>query len=293
MKVPLAKEFPEIPKLKLAVVGHVEWVSFVSVKELPTHGSINHALDFLEEPAGGGAVAAVKLSQISGVTVDFFTALGNDSIGKKCYERLSELGLNVSASWKDKPTRKGISLVDKKGDRAITIIGERLQPNSNDNLPWEILNEYDGVFTTATDLKGLILCRKAKILTGTPRIDIEIIKQSNIQLDALIGSGLDSGEKFSKSNFKVLPKLIIKTKGEKGCDAWPLGEFESYKIKDNVVDSYGCGDSFAAGVTLGLAAGFDIKTCISLGSLCGAQNTQYLGPYEDSLSIKNQTKIGL
>ena len=45
----------------VGVVGHVEWVSFVAVEELPVAGSIDRATAFLEEPAGGGAVVAVQL----------------------------------------------------------------------------------------------------------------------------------------------------------------------------------------------------------------------------------------
>ena len=61
--------------LNLAVVGHVEWVSFVAVEQLPVAGSIDRATAFLEEPAGGGAVVAVQLARLSGKRVhesDFF-----------------------------------------------------------------------------------------------------------------------------------------------------------------------------------------------------------------------------
>jgi ribokinase len=60
--------------LNLAVVGHVEWVSFVAVEQLPVAGSIDRATAFLEEPAGGGAVVAVQLARLSGKRVRFFTS---------------------------------------------------------------------------------------------------------------------------------------------------------------------------------------------------------------------------
>ena len=47
---------PPLPPQRLAVVGHVEWVSFVVVESLPSAGQIQHALEMLEQPAGGGAV---------------------------------------------------------------------------------------------------------------------------------------------------------------------------------------------------------------------------------------------
>ena len=41
-------------------------------------------------------------------------------------------------AWRDQPSRRGLSLVDHTGDRAITVIGERLTPTAEDSLPWEL-----------------------------------------------------------------------------------------------------------------------------------------------------------
>ena len=45
--------------VRVAVVGHVEWVQFARVDALPAAGDIVHADPLLAVPAGGGAVAAV------------------------------------------------------------------------------------------------------------------------------------------------------------------------------------------------------------------------------------------
>ena len=79
---------PPLPPLRLAVVGHIEWVSFIGVERLPAAGSISHANTFLEEPAGGGAVVAVQLARLTGQRVSFFTALGRDAIGRQSADRL-------------------------------------------------------------------------------------------------------------------------------------------------------------------------------------------------------------
>jgi ribokinase len=36
------------------------------------------------------------------------------------------------------------------------------------------------------------------------------------------------------------------------------------------VDSYGCGDSFAAGLTVGLARGLELDEALAVGARCGA-----------------------
>jgi len=50
-------------RLRVASVGHVEWVQFARVEHVPQAGEVAHAEDPFEEPAGGGAVAAVQLAR--------------------------------------------------------------------------------------------------------------------------------------------------------------------------------------------------------------------------------------
>ena len=152
----------KLPKLKLAVIGHIEWVTFLRVDQLPLAGEISHAEDSFEDAAGGAAVAAVQMARLINGPVDLITSLGKDNYGEKCYERLTKLGLNLKVAWREKPTRKGISLISNDGERAITVIGERLQPIASDDLPWSEMKNYDGIFVTATDKDGLRLARKAK-----------------------------------------------------------------------------------------------------------------------------------
>ena len=180
----------------LAVIGHQEWVTFLQVDALPRPGLISRAARSLEEPAGAGAVVAVQLARLTGTTVPFFTALGRDAIGRRSVERLRELGVDPHVAWRDQPSRRGLSLVDHTGDRAITVIGERLTPTAEDSLPWELLQDCDGVFVSATDADGLRRARAARVLTATPRLRLPVLQGAAVQLDALIGSALDPGEQL-------------------------------------------------------------------------------------------------
>ena len=80
--------------MNLAVVGHVEWVEFARVDHAPAPGEIVHVLETWEEPAGGGAVAAVQLANLSGACL-FFTALADDELGRRSHEELEALGVTV------------------------------------------------------------------------------------------------------------------------------------------------------------------------------------------------------
>ncbi len=272
-------EEPSLKGLKLAVIGHVEWVTFLSVDKLPIAGNISHAKIGLEEPAGGGAVAAVQLSRLVNNDVHFFTALGRDSTGEKSYERLEKMGLKLHVGWREKKTRKGISMTDQKGDRAITVIGERLQPTIKDRLPWDTLSTFDGVYITATNSLTLKKCRESAVLVTTPRIKLKTLEEARIKIDAFIGSGLDPDEKLISEEITPLPALRIATEGEHGGMAWPGGRYNAVKINKPIIDSYGCGDSFAAGVTAGLSAGWSFQNSINLGAQCGAECCTHFGPY--------------
>src|SRR6478735_4394502 len=124
--------------MRVAVVGHVEWVEFLRVPHLPSAGEIVHATDAWAEPAGGGAVAAVQLCKLAGAA-DFFTALGDDELGHRAHDQLADLGLRLQAVWRDETQRRGVTFVDGRGERTITVVGDRLVPRGSDPLPWDEL----------------------------------------------------------------------------------------------------------------------------------------------------------
>ena len=276
---------PPLPPLRLAVVGHIEWVSFIGVEMLPAAGSISHAKTFLEEPAGGGAVVAVQLARLTGQRVSFFTALGRDAIGRQSAERLSALGLDLQVAWRDGPSRRGVSFVDSSGERTITVIGERLTPGAADPLDWRQLADCDGAFITAADVAALQMCRQARWLGATPRVRLAVLQAAGIGLDALIGSGLDPGEAVPAEALEPAPLLRLATEGAWGGLATPGGRFPAPQLPKPLVDSYGCGDSFAAGVTAGLAAGWSVEQAVSLGCHCGAACAGGMGPYASQLRL--------
>ena len=268
-------------ELNLAVVGHIEWVTFVSVDKMPMQGLICHGNKIIEHAAGGGAVAAVQMSKLTNRQVHFFTSLGKDEIGEKCFEELSELGIQMHVAWREKPTRRGFSFVGENGDRAIAVVGERLQPIGTDSLRWDLLKTFDGVFITAGDVRTIQYCRKAQTVCATPRVKIKSLNEASIQLDALIGSNLDPDERISEDALFKKPKVTIMTEGALGGVVNPGGRFEPIVLAKKEIDSYGCGDSFAAGVTAGLAANWNIRKAIQLGAKCGADCATRFGPYRE------------
>lgn len=302
-------QLPALPPLRLAVLGHVEVVRFVEVPQLPGPGEIVRASHVHEVPAGGGAVVAVQLARLLGQPVPFFTSLGRDAAGERACKQLTDLGLELHVAWReDAPTREAITYVDAAGERTITVIGERLTPTAADPLPWELLAGCDGAFLTAADAAAIRLARSARVLTATPRTRLEILREAAVPLDALIGSALDPAERYSPGDLDPAPALVIATEGaaggrvltapvpsgSQGPGAWFTGandagsasqhsRFKAPLRQRPVRDTYGAGDSFAAGVTAGLAAGWELAEALSLGCHCGSACLDGRGPYPGQL----------
>ena len=247
---------------------------------MPKPGLISHSKESIEYPAGGGSVIAKRLQELTHSEVHFFTALGNDFYGNKCLNILQNMGIKLHVAWRDKPTRKGFSVIDSEGERSITIIGDRLAPTHKDNLDWNILNDMDGIFITAADKEIFKKSRIAKTLCTTPRVGLNIINESRIFLDGLIGSNLDPGEVFSLNELILKPKFVIKTEGENGGIIFPGGRYKAIENKEKKVDSYGCGDSFAAGILYGLSSNWDIEESLNLAKIMGRDCSEHFGPYE-------------
>lgn len=276
---------PSLPALKLAVIGHVEVVSFIAVETLPQPGMISHALRAHEEAAGGGAVVAVQMARLVGAGVPFFTALGDDALGHQAADSLRALGLELHVAWRQAPTRRAVTFIDASGERTITVIGERLTPEARDPLPWERLAAMDGVFVTAADAAALQRARTARVLAATPRVRLPVLQEAAVALDALIGSALDPGERTRVGDLTPEPRLRIATEGDRGGSRIPGGRFLAPERQQTVVDTYGAGDSFAAGVTTGLAAGWSVEEAISLGCHCGSACLDGAGPYGAQLRL--------
>jgi ribokinase len=272
----------------VAVVGHVEWVQFAHVAKVPRAGEVAHAHDLFEEPAGGGAVAAVQLARLAGEAV-LITALGEDEQGRRTVARLGELGVEVRASWRPEPTRRAVTLVDDAGERTITTLGARLEPFGGDaEAGWDSLDDLDAVYFTAGDLDALRAARsRARVLAASPRAYDAL--GHGVALDALVLSGRDEIERSEVGRAEAEADLVVLTEGGQGgsyrARSGEAGTWAPAPLPGAPVDSYGCGDSFAAGLTYGLGAGLAVADSLALGARCGAVCLTGSGPYERQLNL--------
>lgn len=266
--------------MRAAVVGHVEWVEFARVERVPAPGEIVRAESGFVEAAGGGGVAAVQLARLTGECT-LYTALGDDEAGARSRERLEQLGVRVEAAIRTgAPTRRAFTYVDAAGERTITVIGERLEARRADPLPWDELAGADAVYFTAGDPDSLRAARAAGALTATARV-MDVLERAGVELDAVVASSADPSERYRPID--PPPRLVAETAGAAG-GTWAAhdgrtGEWAAAAVPGPVRDAYGCGDSFAAGLTRALGDGLDPDRALALAAECGAACLAGDGPY--------------
>ncbi len=273
--------------MQVAVVGHVEWIEFAEVDHVPEPGEIVHADRTFQLPAGGGAVAAVQLAKLAGAAT-LYTAFGDDELGHRAERELRALGIEVQCVFRDEPQRRGFVYLDSDGERTITVLGPRLGPGGADPLPWERLDETDAVYLTAGDAEAVRHARRAGALVASAR-GLPTLVGSGVELDVLVASGKDAGERYERGQLDPPPRYVVRTLGAAG-GSWETpdrteGSWEATPLPGPLVDVYGSGDSFAAGLTFGMGRYGDIAAAAKLGARCGAACATGRGPYEGQLRL--------
>lgn len=272
---------------RTAVVGHVEWVEFVRVPHLPAAGEIVHAERAWEEAGGGGAVAAVQLAKLSDDSV-FFTALSDTDLGRRARAQLEKVPhLRVESVYRSTFQRRAVTHIDDAGERTITVIGDRMNPHANDPLPWDELSQVDSVYFTGGDAGALEAARRARVVVASTRV-LPLLADARVQLDVVVGSAADPSETYVKGDIDPEPTVAVRTEGPLG-GSYELaddaaGRWEPTPLPGEVRDAYGCGDSFAAGLTFGLGAGMPLDDALALGARCGAAVLTGHGPYQRQLT---------
>lgn len=253
------------------------------VPHLPQAGQIVAADESWDEVGGGGAVAAVQIRKLAG-GVHFFTALGDDEVGRRACQRLTEMGLTMHVAWRPPPQRRGITFVDARGERTITIIGPRLTAEDQDPLPWDLLDHCRGCYYTGGSPRQ---ARRAGQLVATTRVR-ELLQ--GIVPDVWVGSSHDEREVVNPGSLVPPARFCILTRGEEGGRYWTAEGEHSYAATPPPgppVDSYGCGDSFAGSLAFGFGSGLPAEEAIHLAGRCGAACLTGKGPYAGQLRLSD------
>jgi ribokinase len=241
---------------RVAVIGHVEWVTFAH-GEPPGRGQIATARSLFALPAGGGAITAVECARL-GARTRLYTALGTDAAAETARAFLAERGVEVVAAVREAAQTAALALLHADGERTIVVVGDNLQPAVDDPLPWHELAAVDAVCFTADDPGLLARARAAPVLVVTARRP-GAIAASGVAVDVVVGSAHDAAEELPPAGLPVAPGAVVTTHGaDGGTYALRDGRAGSYAPAvppGPFVDAFGAGDCFLAGLTVALACG--------------------------------------
>lgn len=265
--------------MKVAVVGHIEWSRFVRVDQLPKSGEVVRAKETWYEVAGGAGVAAAELARLTG-DCTLFTAVGKDAMGQQAIEQMRSLGVIVHASLLDEvPTKESLVYIDDNKERTITTIGRVVPSGLDTSLPWDELRMMDAVYFVSGDIAALQASRQSYMLISTARV-LPVLKEAGVSLDALVMSQKDDNELYVAGALDNEPTLVVQTLGKEGSQVVNGERYPAEIVNDDDFrDSYGCGDSFAAGLTYGLAQGLPVDETMKLAARSGAAAARRTGAH--------------
>ena len=110
---------------------------------------------------------------------------------------------------------------------------------------------------------------------------------ARVELDALVASATDEGERYEPGLLDPAPRLLALTDGAAGgalttADGTST-PWAAAPLPGPVVDAYGAGDCFAAGLTYALGDGQAPAEAAAFAARCGAACMTGRGPYEGQL----------
>jgi len=266
------------PSGHVTVIGHVEWVTHARGR-VPRGGEIVDLVDPLVEPAGGGGVAACAAARL-GAPTTLITALGNDHAARQSGEVLQARGIRVLAAWRSVAQTPALSVAGDDGERTILVVGPRLQVLGGEPLEWDRVDPAGGAYYAGEDPAALRRARRAGVLVVSARRVDDLI-QAGVTADVVVGSGADPAEDTERLPDHLIPAYRIITEGPRGGRIVDAGgseqRYEAVAVPGEVVDTYGCGDTFAAALTVGLARGLDVFAAARMGAAAAAECASWRG----------------
>jgi ribokinase len=264
--------------MRLAVVGHLEWVDFVDVDHVPAPGEIIYGTPVASVAAGGGAVAAVALARWGAESL-FFTSFGNDELGTRARAELVARGVTLHAMTRDTPQRRAVTLVDAQRERSIIVTGVRHVAHGDDPLPWHELAQCAAVYITGGDVAAVRAARAARVVVSTARI-LPLLREAGVVIDALVSSANDAAERYA-GELDPEPRLVVRTDGSRGGTYTLDGVTHTYAAVPATVtgDTYGAGDTFAAALTFALGEGRAPADAVAFACARAIEVLSVRGPY--------------
>ena len=200
-------------------------------------------------------MAAVQLAKLAGEAT-LFTALGNDEPGDQIDPSPEARGVRVRAVRRDLPQRRAVTLLDPEHERTIVTLGERLSPDGRRrHCPGTSWRSMDAIYFVSGDAEAL---RRTAAASGrAPRGCSPRSPRRAWSSTSWWAARRTRASATRHGDIEPPPRFVVRTAGaaggELGRRGGPDRRVEGGAAAGPPVDAYGCGDSFAAGLTYGLA----------------------------------------
>lgn len=270
---------------KIVVVGSINMDVVIRVPHIPVVGETILAQGQSLYGGGKGANQAIAASRLGG-NVYMIGCLGNDAYGQKLHQELINSGVSVEGIEFDPKTPTGTAFiyVSDQGDNNIVV-----NPGANSQVDKNQIDRYESLFDDAdyciiqmeipidTVEYVIDLCKKKGIkvmLNPAPAHklkdevfrDLYMILPNETELEILCG-GNGSLEEMAESLHKKGVENVIVTLGEKGCMLVNNEGIKHFPAPPFApVDTTAAGDSFVAGITVGLSEGMGLEKAIKFAS---------------------------
>ncbi len=273
---------------------------------LPGHFELDreHLASSLSLTLGSSSAIFAHNLALLGNRVGFHSAIGEDSLGKICLERLNQGGVDVSAVREFAAKQTGLTVILPQPEKRFILT----YPGVMAEMRFEDLNLDSVLNARHLHLSSFFLQQALR-----PRIAelFRLAKQSG--LSTSLDTNDDPEDRWAPDVLQVLKwvdvllpneheacrlaqsedplraldflaarvPLVVMKRGEKGALARRGSEiFDSSSPKVAPVDTIGAGDSFDAGFLHQFIRGGEIAECLRYGNLAGALSATRSGGTE-------------
>lgn len=280
---------------KIAVLGSSNMDFVFTVEEMARTGETIKSQSFRKVPGGKGANQACACGKLGGICT-FLSAVGRDDSGEKLLESLEEAGVRTDKVLRKEDDTTGMAaiMVNAKGDNSIVIVpganqacdGNYVEENRDvireaDILLTQFETPEDGVFKFIREGKA---AGKTVILNPAPApgtIPDEILQgldyltPNETELNTLTGMPVETLEELEEASKTLLEKgvkNVIVTIGKRGALLSNKAESVICPTFTEVkaVDTTAAGDTFNAGLAVGLAEGRPLMEAIRFANAAAA-----------------------
>jgi ribokinase len=288
-------------KPRIAVIGSFNMDLVVSMERLPQIGETLAGKDIHYIPGGKGANQAIGCARL-GAEVVMVGAVGQDDFGKEIVRNMEENGISAGTIEKLEGVPTGTATVlHTDEDNCIIIVA-----GANGHCLPATIDKHEAQLAGAdvmllqlevpmeTVLYSLKKAKQAGITTvlnpapAAPLTDeilslADYLTPNETEFKQLTGQSFDNLEQLEalmqdwEQRYGL--KLIV-TRGEDGCVYLDRGDSKLRSIpaqKVQVVDTTGAGDAFNAGLSIGLASGWELDAAISFAGRTAAKSVTKFG----------------